>query len=182
MSKLRQPVMRALNIKAGDTQGQKEPVHDPYKDSLDDVLDSDIDDIVASTIDTNPCLLRQTTSATQPRMPLDVPLPSGLFSEAASGGNKNSSLSAKKSSSLTLPPSTVFREPSNPLLRPSGNYGKLRKRKPRAAITSWGLEDLGYITDQSGSQGASAVIKSNADSTESSRRNRTQKSSSVVKE
>ncbi len=97
MSKLRRQVMRALNIKARDTQGQTEPVHDPYKDSLDDVLDSDIDDTVASTIDTNPCPLRQTTSATQSGMPLDVLLPSELFSEVASGGNKNSSPSAKRS-------------------------------------------------------------------------------------
>ena len=174
--------MRALNIKAEDTQEKTEPVHDSYKDSLDDILDSDINNIVASTIDTNSCLLRRTTSATQSGTSLDVPLPLGLFSEVASGGDKNSSPSAKRSSSPTLPPNTVSREPSNPLLRPSGNYGKLRKRKPRAAITSWGLEDLGYITDQSGSQGASSVSKSNADGTESSRRNRTQKGSSVVKE
>ena len=174
--------MRALNIKVGDTPGQTEPVHDPYKDSLDDVLDSDIDDTVASTIDTNPCLLRRITSATQPGTPFDVPLPWGLFSEAASGGDKNSSPSAKRSLSPTLPPSIVPREPSNPLLRPSGNYGKLRKGKPRAALTSRGLGDSGYITDQSGSQGASAVSKSNADGTESSWRNRTQKGSSVVRE
>ncbi len=76
----------------------------------------------------------------------------------------------------------MSREPSNPLLRPSGNYGKLRKGKPKTAITSRSLRDLGYITDQSGSQGASAVSKSNADGTESSWRNQTQKDSSVVRE
>ncbi len=182
MSKLRPQVIRALNIKAGDAKGKTEPVHDPYKDSLDNDLDSIINDKVASTIDTNPCPLRQTISATQPGTPHDVPMPSGLFCEAASGGNKNSSPSPKRSSSPTLPPSTVSREPSNPLLSPSGNYDKLRKGKPRAALMSRGLGDSGYITDQSGSQGASAVSKSNADDTESSWRNRTQKGSSVVKE
>ncbi len=58
LSKLKRQVMRALNIKAGDTQGQTEPVHDLYQDSLDDVLDSNIDDTVASKINTNRCLLR----------------------------------------------------------------------------------------------------------------------------
>ncbi len=160
--------MRALNIKAENTQGQMEPVHDPYKDSLDDVLDIDIDDTVAGTINTNPYSLRRTTSATQLGTPLDVLLPSGLFSEAANGRDKNSSPSTKRSSSSTLPPKTVSKEPSNLLLRPSGNYGKREKRKPRAAFTSRGLGDSGYITDQSGSQGAFAVSKSNADGTESS--------------
>ncbi len=137
---------------------------------------------MASTIDTNPCLFRRTTSTSQPETSIDVPLPSGLFSEVASGGDKNSSLSAKRSSSPRLPPSTVCREPSNFLPKPSCNYSKLRKRKLWAAFTSPGLGDSGYITDQFGSQGASAVSKSNADGTESSGRNRTQKGSSVVRE
>ena len=136
MSKLKRQVIQALNIKAGDTQGQTEPVHDPDKDSLDNVLNSNIDDTVASTIDTNPYLLRQTTSAIQPGKPLDVPPPSKLFSKAASGGDKNSSPSAKSDTSPILPPSIVSRESSNFLLRPSGNNGKRKKRKPRAALTS----------------------------------------------
>ena len=86
--------MQALNIKVGDTPGQTEPVHDLYKDSLDDVLDSNIDDTVASKIDTNPYPLRQTASATQPGMLFYVPLLLGLFSEAVSSRDKNSSLSA----------------------------------------------------------------------------------------
>ncbi len=139
MSKLRLRVMRALNIKAEDTQRQTETIHDPCMDSLDYVLDSNINDTVASIIDTNPCPLRRTTSVTQPGTPLDVPLPLGLFSEAASDGDKNSNPSAKRSSLPTLPPNTVSREPSNLLLRPSGNYDKLRKGKTRTAFTSWGL-------------------------------------------
>ena len=153
-----------------------------YKDSLDDALDSNIDDIVANTIDTNPCPLKQRMSTTQPGTPFDVLLPSRLFNKVASGGDKNSSPSAKRSLSSTLPPSIVPKESSNPLLRPSGHYDKLRKRKPRAALTSLGLEDLGYIIDQSGSQGVFAMSKSNADNTESSWENRTQKGSSVIRE
>ena len=171
MSKLRREVMRALNIKIRDTSGQTKPVHDLYKNSLDDVLDSNINDIVASTTNTNSCSLRQTTSAIQPGMPFDILLPLGLFSEEASGGDKNSSSSTKRSSLPTLPLSNVPREPSNPLLRPSSNYGKLKKRKPRAAFTSQGLGDLGYITDQYGSQDAFAMSKSNADGMESFWRN-----------
>ena len=159
-----------------------EPVHDPYKNSLDDVLDSDIDDTVASTIDTNLCPLRQSMLATQSGMLFGIPLSSGLFGETASSRDKNSSLSTKKSSSLTLPASIIPKEPSNPLLRPIGNYGKLRKGKLRVALKSWGLENLGYIMDQSGSQGTSTVNKSNDDGTENSWRNRMQKGSSVVRE
>ena len=36
--------MRALNMREGDTQRQTEPVFDPYRDSLEDVMDSNIDD------------------------------------------------------------------------------------------------------------------------------------------
>ena len=172
--------MRALNIKVGDTQGQTEPVYNPYKDSLNNVLDSDIDNIVANTIDMNLCLLRKTTSITQPRTPFDVPLPLELFSEIVSGGDKNSSPSAKGSSSPMLSPSIVPKEPSNLLLKSSGNYGKLRKGKPRAALISRGLGDLGYITNQYGSQGASIVSKSNANGTKNSWQNQTQNGTSVV--
>ena len=161
MSKLRQQVMRALNNKVGDTSRQTEPIHALWKNSLDDVLDSNINNIVASTIDLNPCLLRQTTSATQLKTPFDVLLPSGLFNEVVRGGDKNSSPSAKKSSSPTFPPNIVPKEPSNLLFRLTGNYNKWRKRKPRVA------RDSCYITDQSGSQGASALSKSNTNGTES---------------
>ena len=182
MLKLKRQVIRALNIKVGNTLGQMELVHDFYKNSLDDVLNSNINNTVASTIDMNPCPLMQITSATQPEIPFDVPLLSRLFNEAASGGDKNSSPSAKRNSSPTLPSIIVSRELSNLLLRPSDNYGKLRKEKPRAVLTSRGLKDSSYITDQSGSQKTSDVSKSNANGTENSWRNQTQKSSSVVRD
>lgn len=57
MSKLKQQVIQALNIKTKDIQRQTELVHDSYKNSLDNVIDSNIDDIVASIINTNSCLL-----------------------------------------------------------------------------------------------------------------------------
>ena len=163
--------MRALNIKVKGTPGLIEPVYDPYKDGLDNVLDNNIDDTVGSIIDTNLYLLKQATSATQPGTLFDVLLPSGLFSEAASGGDKNSSFFAKRSLLPMLPSIIVPREPSNPLLRPSSNYSKLRKEKPRMPITSQGLRDSGYIIDQFGSQGAFVVSKSNVDNTESFWRN-----------
>ena len=46
LSKLKQQVMRALNKREGDTQGQTEPVFDSYRDSLGDGIDSDVDDEV----------------------------------------------------------------------------------------------------------------------------------------
>lgn len=182
MSKLRRQVMQAVNIKVEDTQGQTKPIYDLYKDSLDDVLNNNINDTMARIIDMNPCPLKQTTLATQPRTPFDVPLPLRLFSEETSGENKNSNSSAKKSSSPMFLPNIVPREPSNSLLRPSGNYDKQRKGKPRVVLASWDLGDLGYITNQSSSQSTSAMSKNNANSTESYWRNQTQKSSNVVRE
>lgn len=86
-------------------------------------------------------------SITQLGTLFDVLLLSELFNEVASGGDKNSSPSPKKSLSPSLPLSIVLKELSNPLLRPSGNEGKLKKVKPRAAYTSQALGDSDYITD-----------------------------------
>ena len=57
--KLKRQVMRALNITLGDTQRQTKSIHDQYKDSVDDILDSNVDDIVAKTIYTKPGPLKQ---------------------------------------------------------------------------------------------------------------------------
>ena len=119
--------MQALNIKVGDTPEQTKPVHDSYKNRLDDVLDSYINDTVASTINTNLYPLTRIMSITQPRTLFDVPLSLWLFSEAANSKNKNSSPSAKRSFSPMLPASIMPKELSNPLLWPSSIYGKLRK-------------------------------------------------------
>ena len=56
--------MQALNIKVGDTSGQTEPIHDLYKNNLDNVLDTNINDTMVSIIDTNLCPLKQMTSVT----------------------------------------------------------------------------------------------------------------------
>ncbi len=64
--------MRALNITVGDTQGQTKPIHDPYLDSLDNNLDSDIENIVAKTIHTKQGPLMQDASITQLCTPQDV--------------------------------------------------------------------------------------------------------------
>ncbi len=47
-----------------DTQEQTKPIHNPYKDSLDDILDSNIDNIIAKTIHIKLGPLRQDASIT----------------------------------------------------------------------------------------------------------------------
>lgn len=49
--------MLALNIIIGNTQSHTKPVHDQYKDSLDIILDNNIDNIVAKTVYTKLGLL-----------------------------------------------------------------------------------------------------------------------------
>ena len=97
----------------------------------------------------------------------NIPLLLGLFSETTSGRNKNSTSFVKRNLLLTFLLSIMFRKSSNPLLRPSSNYDKLRKRKSRAILISRSLKDLSYITDKSKSQGAFTMIKSNIISMES---------------
>ena len=46
LSKLRWHVIHALNMRKEDTQEQTEPMFDPYKDGLEDVINSNIDDRV----------------------------------------------------------------------------------------------------------------------------------------
>lgn len=113
-----------------------ELVPDLYKDILEEILDSNINDTVASTININLCLLRQIKSDTQSRTPLDVLLLPRLFGEATNGGNKNSSLSAKKNTSPTLALSILLRELSNHLFRLFRNYGKPKKKKSKSTLTS----------------------------------------------
>ncbi len=50
--------MRTLNIIVGDTKEQTKLIHNLYKDNLDDILDSNIDNIVAKTIHTKSELLK----------------------------------------------------------------------------------------------------------------------------
>lgn len=50
--------MSALNIKVGHTQSHTKPVHDLYKDNLANILDNNIDNIVAKTVYTKLRLLK----------------------------------------------------------------------------------------------------------------------------
>lgn len=51
-------VMHILNITVGNTWGQIKPVYNLYKDSLGNILDGNIDNIVTKTVHTKPELLR----------------------------------------------------------------------------------------------------------------------------
>lgn len=122
-----------MNVKIWDTKKQTELVYNSYQDNLDSILHSNIDDIMASTINTNSCTLKQITSDTQSRMFFDILLPLSLFYKTISNGDKNSILSAEKNILSMLQPSIMLKKPFNPLFRISNVYGKLKKKKPRAA-------------------------------------------------
>lgn len=148
MSKLNWQVLWALNIKTKDIQGQAELVYDSYKDSLDNILNSIIDDIVASIINKNLCLLKQIILNTKQGIIFNIQMPLGLFYKATSNRDKNSSLFIKKSILPILLSSILPKKLSNPVFRPSGNYDKLRKGKFKAAFIFWALKNSGYIKNQ----------------------------------
>ena len=102
--------MRALNIIVGDTQGQIESIHDPYKDSLDNVLDSNIDNIMAKIVHTKSGPLRQNTSIIQlcKLQNVDVLQLSEDFGQVFSKRDKYSSFFTRAKSSPKLPPSIVL--------------------------------------------------------------------------
>lgn len=56
MSKFRQYSTQALNIKIKDAQEEIKPVYDFYKNNLNKVWDSNINDTIASQ---NSCLIKQ---------------------------------------------------------------------------------------------------------------------------
>lgn len=64
MSKLKRQVIQALNIKTKNIQRYIKLVYNSYKDNLDNILNNNINDIMASIISTNPYLLRQIISDT----------------------------------------------------------------------------------------------------------------------
>ena len=64
--------MRTLNIIVSNIQGQTKPVYNLYKNNLDNILDSNIDSIVAKIAHTKSGLLKQGTSITQPCMPQNI--------------------------------------------------------------------------------------------------------------
>lgn len=62
MSKLKRQIMQALNIKIRDIQGQTKPIHDFYINNLDNILNYNINNIVANIININFYLLKQIIS------------------------------------------------------------------------------------------------------------------------
>ena len=140
--------MRALNMREGDTQGQTEPVFDPYRDSLEDVMDSNVDNGVPGR--NNP-LRPSKPSAPALRPERAVPLLSRLLgndTRATSSKGNNSSTFPSGNSSPKLLPSIVPNDLSNPLL--NSNDRRLWKTKKSAMLTSGGLgADLSYSAGQS---------------------------------
>lgn len=126
-------------------------VYDPYKNNLDNIFDSNIDDIMASIINTNLYLSKQIILGTQLGTLFDVLLLSEFFSETKSSGDKNSSQSEKRNISPILLPSIMSKELLNFFSRLFDNYSKLKKRKSRAIFMFWSLKDLYYIIDHFGS-------------------------------
>ncbi len=139
--------MRALNITVEDTQGQTEPIHDPYKDNLDNILDSNIDNIMAKTIHTKPGPLRQDALITQPYTPQDIDVlqSSGDFGQASSRRDKHSSFFARVKSSPGLPPSIVPLDYS--AINPSSISDDWVKRgQPKTRIVEAHKRDMRQVT------------------------------------
>lgn len=85
--------MQTFNIKIEDRQKQIKTIWDPYKNSLNNLLDSNINNIVDST---NFYLIKQTISTTQSKMLCNISLLSELSGKVVSSNSKNSSFFAKK--------------------------------------------------------------------------------------
>lgn len=63
--------MHTLNIKVDDIQEQTKQIYDQYEDSLNDILDGNIDNIVPKTVFTKP-ELRQYISIIQAGTPQNI--------------------------------------------------------------------------------------------------------------
>ena len=151
--KLKRQVILALNVRERDTQGQTEPVFDPYRDSLEDVMDSNVDNGVPGR--NNP-LRPSKPSAPALRPERAVPLLSRLLGDgtrARSSKGNNSSTFPLGNSSPKLPPSIVPNDPSNPLL--NSNDCMLWKTKKSAILTSG---SLGANSNYSEGQSAGALF------------------------
>ena len=147
LSKLKRQVMRALNMREGDTQGQTEPVFDLERNSLKDVIDSDVDDGVSGR--SNPLRLLK-PSAPALRLERVIPFLSRLLgngTRATSSKGNNSSTFPLGNSLPKLPPSIVPNDPSNPLL--NSDNCRLWKTKKSAMLTFGGLNaDSSYSAGQ----------------------------------
>lgn len=101
--------MHTLNIIISNIQGQIKLVYDPYKNSLDNILDSNINNIVAKIVYIKPWPLRQSASITQPYILQNINILqlSGNFDQVSSRKDKHSSFFVKVKSCSWLPPSIV---------------------------------------------------------------------------
>ena len=93
-SKLKRPILCALNMKEKNTQGQIGPLFDLYRDSQEDVMDSNIDDWLTGRNN----LLQPSKLSTPALWPERAVL---LLSELL--GNNNRATSSKKNNSRSLP-------------------------------------------------------------------------------
>ena len=120
-SKFKRQVICALNMKEKDTQRQTEPVFDLYRDSLEDVMDSNIDDRLLGENN----YLRLSKPSTLILWPEKaVLLLSGLLgtgSRATSSKKNNLRLFLTDNSSSRLLPSIVPQNPLSLLLKPNNH-------------------------------------------------------------
>lgn len=98
--KLKQQVIRTLNMREKNTQGQIELVFDSYSDNLEDVMDSNIDD---KTLGKNNSLKLSKSSAPAFRPERAVPLLFGLFSNNIKATNSKDNNSSRFSLSNLSP-------------------------------------------------------------------------------
>lgn len=152
-------------MKERDIQRQTELVFNLYRDSLEDVMDSDIDDeLLGKNNNLRPS--KPSTPAVWPGKA--VPLLSGLLgnSSRATTSKKNTSKPLPTSnSSPRLPSSIVSQDPLSLLSK--SNDCRLKKMKKSVRLASGGLVDSSYSTGQSTgtlSQGSLAVGENNAKS------------------
>ena len=162
--------MRALNMREWNTQRQTEPVFDLYRDSLEDVINSNIDDGVPGR--NNP-LPPSKSSAPALWSERAVPLLSWLLgndTRAISSKGNNSSIFPSGNSSPKLMPSIVPNDPSNLLL--NSDDRRLWKTKKSAMLTSGGLgANSSYSAGQFAgalSRDSSVVSKNNTDGKDNS--------------
>lgn len=101
------------------------PVYDPYRNSLKDVLNNNINNKVNSI---NLGSIKQIMFTTQPKMLYNDPISFKLFNEVASNNSKNSKFFAKKSISPKLPINIILKELLNIWFEPFDKNNRLKKK------------------------------------------------------
>lgn len=93
MLTFKRQVISALNIKIKNTQIQTKPVYDFYKNSLDNVMNNNIDEIIDNT---NLYLVKLIILTILPKTICNIFLLLGLFIKKTSSTGKNFSFFAQK--------------------------------------------------------------------------------------